>query len=230
MLASRNMLVLVVEDDPQIARSIRQELKRAGHDAQWAPDGETGLDLASNVNFDAAIVDLMLPRMDGLTLIERMRASAVKAPVIVLSAKRSTDDKVTCLQRGADDYVSKPFDLPELLARLEAVTRRNQEKPEVERIEAAGVVMDLVSRSVRRDGVRIELPPREFALLEVLMRNKGRPLSKTYLIERLWEYQFTPQTNLVDVLVCRLRNNLDREHPVKLIHTVRGIGYVFRAT
>jgi two-component system, OmpR family, response regulator len=229
MLASKNMLVLVVEDDPQIAKSIRQELKRAGHDSQWAPDGEAGLDLASNVNFDAAIVDLMLPRMDGLTLIERMRATAVKAPVIVLSAKRSTDDKVTCLQRGADDYVSKPFDLPELLARLEAVLRRSQEKPEVERIEAAGVVLDLVSRSVRRDGVRIELPPREFALLEVLMRNKGRPLSKSYLIERLWEYQFTPQTNLVDVLVCRLRNNIDREHSVKLIHTVRGIGYVFRA-
>jgi two-component system, OmpR family, response regulator len=225
----QNMLVLVVEDDPQIAKSIRQELKRAGHDAQWAPDGETGLDLASKVNYDAAIVDLMLPRMDGLTLIERMRANSVKAPVIVLSAKRSTDDKVACLQRGADDYVSKPFDLPELLARLEAVLRRSQEKPEVERIEAAGVVLDLVSRSVRRDGVRIELPPREFALLEVLMRNKGRPLSKSYLIERLWEYQFTPQTNLVDVLVCRLRNNIDREHPVKLIHTVRGIGYVFRA-
>jgi two-component system, OmpR family, response regulator len=223
------MLVLVVEDDPQIAGAIRQELKRAGHDAHCAGDGETGLELASKVNYDAAVVDLMLPRMDGLTLIERMRANAVKAPIIVLSAKRSTDDKVTCLQRGADDYVSKPFDLPELLARLEAVQRRSRPKVEVERIEAGGVVLDLLNRSVRRDGERVELPPREFALLELLMRNKGRPLSKSYLIERLWEYKFTPQTNLVDVLVCRLRNSLDREHPVKLIHTVRGIGYVFRA-
>jgi two-component system OmpR family response regulator len=222
------MLVLVVEDDPEIAGAIHQELVRAGHDAHCAGDAESGLEMATKINYDAAVVDLMLPRMDGLTLIEQMRASAVKSPVIVLSAKRSTDDKVACLRRGADDYVSKPFDLPELMARLEAVLRRSQPGTETERLEAAGVVLDLVSRSVRRDGVRIELPPREFALLEVLMRNKGRPLSKTYLIERLWEYKFTPQTNLVDVLVCRLRNSIDREHPVKLIHTVRGMGYVFR--
>lgn len=222
------MLVLVVEDDPEIADSVSQELKRAGHDSRWASDGEAGLELASKIHFDAAVVDLMLPKLDGLSLIERMRARDVKSPVIVLSAKRSTDDKVTCLKRGADDYVSKPFDLPELMARLEAVLRRSQPGVDAEKLESAGVVMDLVNRSVRRNGQRVELPPREFALLELLMRNKGRPLSKSYLIERLWEYKFTPQTNLVDVLVCRLRNNLDRDHSVKLIHTIRGIGYVFR--
>jgi DNA-binding response OmpR family regulator len=224
------MLVLVVEDDPEIALSVNLELKRAGHEAHCVGDGETGLAFAARTKYDAAVVDLMLPRMDGLALIEQMRANGVKAPIIVLSAKRSSEDKVTCLRRGADDYVSKPFDLPELMARLEAVQRRSQSGVESERIEAAGVVIDPIGRTVRRDGTRIELPPREFALLEVLMRNKGRPLSKSYLIERLWDYNFTPQTNLVDVLVCRLRNNLDRGYPVKLIHTVRGIGYVFRGT
>jgi DNA-binding response OmpR family regulator len=222
------MLVLVVEDDPEIARAVREELERAGHEAHSAETGEAGLELASKIQYDAAVIDLMLPGMDGLTVIERLRASDMKAPVIVLSAKRSTDDKVTCLRRGADDYVAKPFDLSELLARLEAVLRRSQPGVESERLEVAGVVIDLVNRTVRRDGTRLELPPREFALLELLMRNKGRPLSKSYLIERLWDYKFTPQTNLVDVLVCRLRNSLDRDHPVKLIHTVRGIGYVFR--
>ncbi|HEX5175965.1 MAG TPA: response regulator transcription factor, partial [Chthoniobacteraceae bacterium] len=149
-------------------------------------------------------------------------------PVIVLSAKRSSDDKVACLRRGADDYVSKPFDVPELLARVEALLRRTRPAGESERLESCGVVLDLVNRTVKREGQRIEVPPREFALLELLMRNEGRPLSKSYLLERLWEYKFNPQTNLVDVLVCRLRNDLDREHSVKLIHTVRGIGYVFR--
>jgi two-component system, OmpR family, response regulator len=223
------MLVLVVEDDPEIARNVRRGLQRAGYEAHWAADGAEGLKMAASAMYDAAVVDLMLPGLDGLSLIGQMRAAEVKTPVIVLSAKRSTHDKVTCLRSGADDYLEKPFDFPELLARIEAVMRRSQPAGEVEQIEAEGVVLDLLNRTVRRDGRRVELPPREFALLELLMRNKGRPLSKSYIIERLWDYRFIPQTNLADVLVCRLRNNLDRDFPVKLIHTIRGIGYVFRA-
>ncbi len=223
------MLVLVVEDDPEISGAVRQAIETAGDEAHCVEDAESGLDQAVRTRYDAILVDLMLPGMDGLALIERLRKEGVKSPIIVLSAKRSTEDKVTCLRRGADDYMSKPFDVPELLARLEAVLRRSHTDADTERIEAAGVVIDLVNRTVRRDGVRIELRPREFALLEVLMRNKGRPLSKSFLIERLWDYKFTPQTNLVDVLVCRLRNSVDRDHPVKLIQTIRGTGYVFGA-
>lgn len=223
------MRTLVVEDDPEIASFVTRGLQRADYEVDCAGDGKTALQMALSARYDAAVVDLMLPGLDGLTLIELLRAEGVTTPIIVLSAKRSTDDKVTCLKRGADDYLSKPFDLPELLARLEALLRRIQPQVESERLEAEGVVLDLVNRTVRRDGVRIELPPREFALLELLMRNRNRTLSKSYLIERLWDYRFTPKTNLVDVLVCRLRNDIDRDHPVKLIQTIRGIGYVFRA-
>lgn len=223
-------IILVVEDDPEIAQFVSRGLRRAGYDVDAAADGHDGLARALRGGYDAAVVDLMLPGLDGLALIEQVRAAGVKTPVIVLSAKRSTNDKVTCLRRGADDYLAKPFDLPELLARVEALLRRTKPAGETERLEGGGVVLDLVNRTVRREGSRIELPPREFALLELLMRNEGRALSKSYLIERLWDYHFTPQTNLVDVLVCRLRNNLDRGFAVKLIHTVRGIGYVFRAS
>jgi two-component system OmpR family response regulator len=227
MLGS-GMLILVVEDDSEIATFVARGLRRAGHDVDVARDGSSGLEKAISSAYEAAVVDLMLPGLDGLTLIEEMRTRQVRTPVIVLSAKRSTADKVTCLQRGADDYLAKPFDLPELLARLEALFRRSQPAGESERLESNGVSLDLVNRTARRDGARIDLTPREFALLELLMRNEGRALSKSYLIERLWDYKFAPQTNLVDVLVCRLRNNVDRDYPVKLIQTVRGIGYVFR--
>ena len=223
------MRVLVVEDDPEIAAFVARGLQRGGHEVDRAGDGDTGLKMALTAGYDVAVVDLMLPGRDGLGLIEEVRAAEVKTPVIVLSAKHSTNDKVTCLQRGADDYLAKPFDLPELLARVEALLRRSRPAGETERLESAGVVLDLVNRTARRDGERIEMPPREFALLEMLMRNEGRPLSKSYILERLWEYKFDPQTNLVDVLVCRLRNSLDRDYSAKLVQTVRGIGYVFRA-
>jgi len=224
------MRVLVVEDDPEIAASVKRGLQRAGYDVDLAGDGLAGLKMAQSAVYEVAIIDLMLPGRDGLSVIEELRAAEVRTPVIVLSAKRSTDDKVTCLQRGADDYLAKPFDLPELLARVQALLRRSRPAGETERLESAGVILDLVNRTLRREGARIELSPREFALLELLMRNENRPLSKSYLLERLWEYTFTPQTNLVDVLVCRLRNHLDRHHEAKLIQTVRGIGYVFRAS
>jgi len=221
------MSILVIEDDAEIAGYVRRGLEDAGYQVECASDGNSGLEMALEKSHDAAVVDLMLPGRDGLALIEEIRAKGVKTPIIVLSAKRSTDDKVTCLRRGADDYLSKPFDLPELLARIEALLRRSQPSNEGERLEVSGVILDLVNRTVRREGTRIDLPPREFALLEILMRNKSRPVPKSYLIERLWEYKFTPQTNLVDVLVCRLRTNIDRDFPQKLIHTVRGVGYVF---
>ena len=222
------MNILVVEDDAEIAAFVSRGLRRAGYAVSCATDGRTAEEMARAMIYDAAIVDLMLPGQDGLTLIEHLREKRVRTPIIVLSAKRSLADKVTCLRHGADDYVAKPFDLPELLARVEAVLRRTQETPKAERLENSGVCVDLVARTVRREGQRIDLPPREFALLELLMRNAGRPLGKAYLLERLWDYSFDPQTNVVDVLVCRLRKHLDRDFPVKLIHTLRAIGYVFR--
>jgi len=222
------MNILVVEDDAEISAFVSRGLRRAGYVVDCAADGLSGEKMARAAIYDAAIVDLMLPGQDGLTLIAHLRESRLKTPVIVLSAKRSTSDKVACLRRGADDYLSKPFDLPELLARVEAVLRRSGETPKAERLENSGVVVDLVGRTVRRDGQRIELPPREFALLELFLRNVGRPLAKSYLLERLWNFNVEPQTNVVDVLVCRLRDRLDRDFPVKLIHTVRAVGYVFR--
>jgi DNA-binding response OmpR family regulator len=222
------MNVLVVEDDPEISEFVSRRLRRAGYTVDCAADGLHGEKMARDSIYDVAIVDLMLPGQDGLSLISRLRETKHTTPIIVLSAKRSAVDKVTCLRRGADDYLSKPFDFVELVARIEAVLRRSGDTPKAERLENSEVVLDLVARTVRRGGVRIELPPREFALLELLMRNAGRPLSKSYLMERLWDYNIEPQTNLVDVLVCRLRNRLDRDFSVKLIHTIRAIGYVFR--
>ncbi len=222
------MRALIIEDDAEISAYVARGLRSDGFEVDRARDGDTGLKMALTATYDVAVVDLMLPGKDGLGLIEEVRAAEVKTAMIVLSAKRSTEDKVTCLRRGADDYLAKPFDLPELLARVEALLRRSRPAGELERLESSGVVLDLVNRAARRDGQRIELTPRGFALLEMLMRNKGRPLSKSYILERLWEYTFHPQTNLVDVLVCRLREDIDRDFPVKLIHTVRGIGYVFR--
>jgi two-component system, OmpR family, response regulator len=222
------MNILVIEDDAKIAAFVSRGLRRAGYVVNCATDGNTGEEMARCMICDAAIVDLMLPGQDGLTLIEHLREKRVKIPIIVLSAKRSMADKVTCLRHGADDYLAKPFDLPELLARVEAVLRRSQGAPKTERLENSGVCIDLVARTVWREGQHIDLPPREFALLELLMRNAGHPLGKAYLLERLWDYSFDPQTNVVDVLVCRLRKHLDRDFSAKLIHTLRAIGYVFR--
>jgi len=222
------MNVLLVEDDLDIASFVTKGLRRAGYTTDCAADGSAGEEMVRSAIYDVAVVDLMLPGQDGLTLIRHLREAKLKTPVIVLSAKRSPADKVTCLRAGADDYLSKPFDLPELIARIEAVLRRAGDTPKAERLESSGVCVDLVGRTVRRDGQRIDLPPREFALLELLMRNAGRPLTKSYLLERLWDFNVEPQTNVVDVLVCRLRNRVDRDFPKKLIHTVRAIGYVFR--
>jgi len=219
--------ILVVEDDPTISQFVARGLADEHADVKSASDGASGLGLLRSTAFDAAVIDLMLPKLDGLSVIEGMRKEGIVTPVVVLSAKRSVEDKVRCLRSGADDYLQKPFAISELLARLEAVMRRAQATPEV--IEAGGVVIDVVGRTVRRDGERVDLQPREFALLELLMRNRNRPLSKAELLQRLWDYSYDPQTNVVDVLVCRLRNKLDREFATKRIQNLRGVGYVFRA-
>lgn len=223
------MRLLVVEDDPKIASFLTKGFHEAGYIVDHFANGEEGLFHACEIAYDAAIVDLMLPGLDGLSLIEQMREQKVQTPVIVLSAKRAVDDRVTCLQHGADDYVGKPFAFSELLARVQAVTRRSHGSAEPTRIEIGGIVLDLLSRVVTREGHKIELQPREFALLELLMRSPGKALSKTFLMERLWDLSFDPQTNIVDVLVCRLRGKVDKDFEEKRIQTMRGVGYVFRA-
>ncbi len=223
------MRILIVEDDPKISSLVAKGLREHGYAVDTAADGKAGLQRAQEIPFCAIVADLMMPELDGLGMIEKLRSLKISTPVIVLSAKRSVDDKVRCLRAGADDYLAKPFAISELLARIESVVRRTQKTPEAERIEADGVELDLLARLVRREGRRIDLQPREFSLLELLMRNPGRALSKTQLLEKLWDYNFEPQTNIVDVLVCRLRNKLDRDFDRKLIHTLRGVGYVFRS-
>lgn len=222
------MNVLLIEDDSDLAKLVAKSLRRSGYTVSHAPDGQRGEDMARSASYDVAIVDLMLPKQDGFTLIHNLRRDHIKTPLIVLSAKRAASDKVACLKEGADDYLEKPFELPELEARIEAVLRRAHDVPLSNKLELSGVHLDLVGRTVRREETLIPLPPREFALLELLMRNAGRPLPKSLLLERIWGVQIDPQTNVVDVLVCRLREKIDRDFPVKLIHTVRAIGYVFR--
>jgi two-component system OmpR family response regulator len=179
--------------------------------------------------YDVAVVDLMLPARDGLAVIDEMRRRGIKMPVLILSARRSVDDRVKGLQAGGDDYLTKPFAFAELLARVQALIRRATLAPEPTTLTAGDLVLDLLSRRVTRGGTQIDLQPREFTLLEYLMRNAGRVVSKTMIISRVWEYSFDPQTNIVDVLVSRLREKIDRPFEQKLLHTVRGVGYVLRA-
>ena len=223
------MRILVVEDDPKISTLVAKGLRENGYDVDTAADGKAGLRRAQEIPFDAIVADLMMPELDGLGMVLKLRSLGISSPVIMLSAKRSVDDKVRCLRAGADDYLAKPFAISELLARIESVVRRSHPATEVQHIEADGVELDLTARLARREGQRIDLQPREFSLLELLMRNRGQPLSKVQLLEKLWDYSFDPQTNIVDVLVCRLRNKLDRDFDRKLIHTLRGVGYVFRS-
>jgi two-component system OmpR family response regulator len=222
------MRVLVVEDDDKIASFVAEGLQQADFEVDRASCGTDGLSRVSSGEYDTAIVDLMLPGMGGLEMISELRERKIATPVIVLSAKRSVEDRVRCLEAGADDYVPKPFALPELLARVNALIRRTNASLEPTRLEGGGVTIDLLTREVRREGRKIDLQPREFALLEQLVRHSGKVLSKTFLIEQLWDYSFDPQTNVVDVLVCRLRTKVDKDFDRKLIHTLRGAGYVFR--
>jgi two-component system OmpR family response regulator len=222
------MRVLVVEDDPTIADFVAKGLREAGFAVDVAPDGRAGLDRALAGGHDAAIVDVMLPQMDGLALIDALRARGVRIPVLILSARRSVDDRVRGLQAGGDDYLTKPFAFAELLARVQALIRRATGTAEPTRLSVGDLTLDLLTRRVQRGAQEIELRPREFALLEYLMRNVGRVVSKTSILSHVWGYNFDPNTNVVDVLVSRLRDRVDRTFPVKLLHTVRGVGYILR--
>jgi two-component system OmpR family response regulator len=222
------MRILVVEDDKKIASLVVRGMEQAGFAVDHAEDGEDALHLALSEPYDAAIMDVMLPKLDGLTIIERMRQKKILTPVIVLSAKRSVDDRVRGLQTGGDDYLVKPFSFSELLARVHALIRRASHEPEPSRLITGELTLNLLTRDVTRAGKKIDLQPREFSLLEYLMRNSGRVVSKTMIIEHVWGYNFDPQTNVVDVLVSRLRNKVDRDFENKLIHTHRGVGYAIK--
>jgi two-component system OmpR family response regulator len=220
------MRLLLVEDDLKIASFVVKGLKQAGFAVDHAEDGEEGLHLALYEPYDAAIIDIMLPKLDGLTLIEELRRKKVDTPVIILSAKRSIDDRVKGLQTGSDDYLTKPFSFSELLARVQALIRRATRATESTRLSVGDLSMELLKREIFRAGKKIDLQPREFSLLEYLMRNTGRVVSKTMILEHVWDYNFDPQTDVVDVLVCRLRSKVDRDFDEKMIHTIRGVGYV----
>jgi two-component system OmpR family response regulator len=222
------MRLLLVEDDPKIASFILKGLKAEGYAVDHAPDGQEGLALALTEPYDAAIVDVMLPKLGGLSLIERMRKEKVNTPVIILSAKGSVDDRVQGLQVGGDDYLPKPFAFSELLARVRALIRRAGGLSEPTRLTYADLTMDLLTREVKRGGRKIELQRLEFSLLEYLLRNAGRVVSKTMIMEHVWDYNFDPQTNVVESRVCRLRDKIDRGFDRKLIQTVRGVGYALR--
>ncbi len=222
------MRALVVEDDARIADFVSNGLREAGFVVDHASDGESGLHLATSASHDVAVVDLMLPRLDGLSLIQQMRQQGVHTPVLILSAKHTVDDRVAGLKAGGDDYLTKPFAFPELLARTEALIRRATNAPVATRLSVGDLTLDLVSRTATRDGRTIELRPREFTLLEYLMRNAGRVVSKTMILAHVWDYSFDPGTNVVDVLVFRLREKVDRGFDTRLLHTVRGVGYVLK--
>jgi len=222
------MRLLLVEDDEKIASFVKKGLKSEGFAVDHAKDGHAGLDLALTEPYDAAIVDIMLPGLDGLSLIGRMRREKVMTPVIILSAKGSIDDRVKGLQTGGDDYLSKPFAFSELLARVQALIRRASGTKEPTRLVCGDMTIDLITREVRRGGEKIELQPLEYSLLAYLMRNADRVVSKTMIMEHVWDYHFDPQTNVVEARICRLRDKVDKGFSEKLIHTVRGVGYALR--
>jgi len=222
------MRILLIEDDQVIANFIIKGLKEAGYCVDHAVDGIEGLDLALNNNYDIDIVDIMLPKLDGLSIIEKMRKQKIETPVIILSAKRSIDDRVKGLQSGGDDYLIKPFSFSELLARIQAHLRRFSNVSETTQLTIHGLSLDLLARTVTREGKKIELQPKEFTLLEYLMRNAGNIVSKTMIIERVWNYNFDPQTNVVEARISKLREKVDKNFDAPLIHTIRGLGYVLK--
>ena len=222
------MRVLVVEDDKKIASFVVNGLKQNGFAVDHAPDGEEALSLAHAVTYDTVVLDIMLPKLDGLSMLRQMRESKILTPVLILSAKASVDDRVKGLQAGGDDYLTKPFAFSELLARVQALIRRATHTPNPTKLSCGDLSMDLFTREIVRAGQRIELQTREFSLLELLMRHPGRAVTKTMILEHVWDYNFDPQTNVVDVLVHRLRAKVDKDFPVKLIQTMRGVGYVLK--
>mgnify|MGYP006282274027 FL=1 len=228
--------ILVVEDDEAIARYLQKGLKEAGYRTDHLKTAEEALGAASLNEYDALIVDLMLPGKDGLWLIEELRERRVLTPIMILSARKTVDDRITGLRAGGDDYLTKPFSFSELLVRIEALIRRStmtdteqsSAGQPVTTIAVGDIEMDLLSRSVTRQGRKLDLQPREFALLEFFLRHPRQVLTKTMILEHVWSYDFDPQTNVVDVLVSRLRSKVDRDFEPKVIHTVRGVGYSYK--
>lgn len=223
------MRALIVEDDQTIASFLVKGLKEAGFAVDHAADGDIGVQMASAVPYDVMVVDLMLPRRDGLSVIQTLRAGGIATPVLILSAKHSVGDRVKGLEAGGDDYLVKPFAFAELLARVQALIRRASAAPAPTELQVDDLTLDLLTRRATRAGRELEpLRPREFALLEYLMRNAGRVVSKTMIIAHVWDYSFDPGTNVVDVLVHRVREKIDKGFERKMIHTVRGMGYVLQ--
>jgi two-component system OmpR family response regulator len=225
-MLSPDMRILVVEDDNKIASFITKGLKQAGYAVDRCADGEEALVLAETTAYDAAVVDVMLPKLDGLSLIQRLRSQKIRLPVIILSAKASVDDRIKGLQAGGDDYLTKPFAFSELTARLHALIRRATQTAEPTRLTVGDLTMDFLTRTVTRAGQEVELQTREFALLEYLMRHAGRTVTKTMILEHIFDYSFDPQTNVIDVLVHRLRAKVDPDKT--RLHTIRGVGYVLK--
>ncbi len=223
------MRILLVEDDLKLATFMSRGFKSAGFAVDHAPDGEDGLEMALSAEYDAAVVDVMMPRRDGLSLVEELRRrKGAGIPIIILSDKRALDDRIKGLHTGSDDYLVKPFAFTELLARVQALIRRASGRQEPTRLAVGPLSMDLLTREVRREKKKIDLQPLDFALLEYLMRNAGRVVSKTMIMEHVWDYNFDPLTNVVEVRICRLRERVDKGFDAKLIHTVYGAGYVIK--
>ncbi|EIJ33161.1 response regulator transcription factor [Thiothrix nivea] len=220
------MNILIVEDDQQTASFIQKGLIESGYVVDHAADGETGLNLAQGSHYDALIVDRMLPRRDGLSIIQTLRLQGMQTPVLILSALGDVDSRVEGLRAGGDDYLVKPYAFSELLARLQALLRRAQPAQEQTTLKVRDLEMDLLKRRVTRNGVNIPLQPREFNLLEYLMRHAGQVVTRTMLLEKVWDYHFDPQTNVIDVHVSRLRSKIDKDFDTPLLHTIRGAGYL----
>ncbi|NDV26837.1 response regulator transcription factor [Desulfovibrio sp. JC010] len=220
------MRILIVEDDTTIAEYIAKGLREAGFTVDHAADGNEGLNFALSTEYDAAVIDLMLPGRDGLSIIAEMRGRALETPVLILSARQSVDDKVSGLQAGGDDYLTKPFSFVELQARLQALIRRSSRTPAESKLQVGDLVLDRFTREVSRDGEPIILHAREYGLLEYMMNNSGRVITKTMILEHIWDYSFNPQTNVVEVLMHRLRSKVDKPFAENLISTIRGVGYV----
>ncbi len=220
------MRILLIEDDNRTAQFVKKGFVRAGYAVDRAADGLEGLFMAQDFSYDVAVVDIMLPKLDGLTLIERLRKQRINTPIIVLSAKNSVDERILGLQKGGDDYLVKPFAFTELLVRVQTLLRRSQAIEEPVKLTVADLSLDIVTRKVVRAEGTIDLQHREFSLLEYLLRNSGRVVSKTMIMEHVWDYNFDPESNVVESRICRLREKVDLPHLTKLIHTVRGVGYV----
>jgi len=221
--------MLMVEDDGKLVSYVSKGLREAGYAIDHAKDGVDGFELAMSKAYDVAIIDVMLPRLDGLSLIKKLRKNKKNLPVLILSAKRSVKDRVTGLQNGGDDYLTKPFSFSELLARLHALVRRSTGAIEPTMLKVGDLTINLLSREVHRGWNEIDLQPKEFLLLEFLMRNAGRVVSKTMIMEHVWDYNFDPQTNVVEARICKLREKLAPEPDLPhIIHTVRGVGYVLK--